>query len=144
MTTRYEFKGLDDWEDDLERLAKELPQELEKFLLRLAYDLQRWVKDKTPVETGYLRNSWQIGEVTRQGDRLQITVYTNVEYALFVENGHRQTKRRVPITAKDGTVTMITLKERFIEGKHMMQLAIDELEAVLPAKMQKLLEDVMA
>jgi len=144
MTTKYEFKGMDDWEDDLERLAKKLPQELERFLLRLAYELQRRVKFKTPKETGYLRNSWQIGEVTRQGDRLQITVYTNVEYALFVENGHRQTKRRVPITAKDGTVTMVTLKERFIEGKHMMQFAIDELEAMLPAKMQELLEDVMA
>ncbi|OCZ53796.1 HK97 gp10 family phage protein [Dehalobacter sp. TeCB1] len=144
MTTSYEFRGLDEWEDDLDRLARELPQELERFLLRLAYDLQNYVKQKTPVETGYLRNSWQIGEVTRQGKALQITVYTNVEYALYVENGHRQTKRKVPITARDGTVTMVTLKERFIEGKHMMQLSIDELEAVLPARMQRLLEDVMA
>ncbi len=144
MTTRYEFKGLDAWEADLERLAKELPQELERFLLKLAYDLQRRVKLKTPVETGYLRNSWQIGEVIRQGNTLQVTIFTNVEYALFVEEGHRQTKHRVPITARDGTVTMVTLKEGFIEGKHMMQLAIDELEAILPVRMQELLEDVMA
>jgi len=144
MTIRYEFRGLDAWDDEVERFARELPQELERFLLRLAYELQRRVKLKTPLKTGYLKNSWQIGEVSRQGNSLQVTVFTNVEYALFVENGHRQTKRKVPITARDGTTTMVTLRERFIEGKHMMQLSIDELEAVLPARMQELLEGVMA
>jgi hypothetical protein len=143
MTTKYEFKGLDDWGDELERMAKELPQELEEFLRDLAFFVQRRVKRRTPVETGYLRNSWQIGEVIRMGETLQIAVYTDVEYALFVEEGHRQTKHTVPITARDGTVTMVTLKEKFIEGRHMMQLAIDDLSKVLPDRMQELLERVM-
>ena len=42
----------------------------------------------TPVDTGFLKNGWDI--VTEgYGVRYKVTIYNNVEYAIYVEYGHR-------------------------------------------------------
>lgn len=57
----------------------------------------RKVKQLTPVDTGALRNSWQ---VAIKGNK--VILYNNMEYAPYIEFGR---------ITKDG---------RFIEGKHML------------------------
>jgi len=44
-------------------------------------------KQRTPVDTGNLRNSWFRGDYKRQGSSASIEINNNAEYASFVEYG---------------------------------------------------------
>ena len=79
---------------DFERYAKEfesLKSEFESFLknwiVKQAGILILKTKQRTPVDTGNLRNSWQIGKYNRQNQKAQIEINNNAEYASFVEYG---------------------------------------------------------
>lgn len=82
---------------------------------------------RTPVDTGLLRRSWQIGEIVRVGDGLEVEIINPVEYAMYVEYGHR-TKNHMG----------------WVEGRFMLTLSLNEVErelpAILEAKMSRLVE----
>ena len=65
--------------------------ELGKFLDTEGLRLLGYVRRRTPVDTGYLRQNWQ---VDRTG--LAITLSNITFYAAFVEYGHRQGRGFVP------------------------------------------------
>lgn len=46
--------------------------------------------DNTPVDSGFLKNGWDI-ESEQDGLRYKVTIFNNVEYAIYVEYGHRTT-----------------------------------------------------
>ena len=77
---------------------------------------------KTPVDTGELRRSWTVGTVEKRGDLYYIEVINPLEYAQYVEYGHRQTPGRyVPAIGKK-------LKKSWVPGKHMLKLSTEELQ----------------
>ena len=45
--------------------------------------------DNTPVDSGFLKNGWDI-ETEQDGLRYKVTIFNNVEYAIYVEYGHRK------------------------------------------------------
>lgn len=109
---------------------------LERFLLRAALDVLGQTKMLTPVDTGNLRNRWEITDVLRSGDVLYVVIFNPVEYASFVEDGHYQSKRFVPGEWRGDKFTYIPnhdkgmmLSERFVPGQHMAQISIDELRS---------------
>lgn len=74
------FKNLDiiGMLDDMEsNFAKELQKLIEKY----GGKLLRNVKQRTPVDTGQLRRSWQLKY--KKGD-LSIRLYNNTEYGLSI------------------------------------------------------------
>ena len=77
------FKNLDiiGMLDDME---SDFVKELQKLVEKHGGILLRNTKMKTPVDTGQLRRSWEL----EKGD-LYVKLYNNVEYAQFVEFGHR-------------------------------------------------------
>ena len=148
---------------ELEKLQKQL-EELEKGKARdkffedcakeMAARLLSLVKPKTPVgvyddpsrKGGTLRRGWTGGKntdaeafarslkVEKSGKTYTITVENNVEYAPYVEYGHRQTPGRyVPAIGK-------RLKEGYVSGKHMLEISEQELEALAPKILQDKLE----
>lgn len=62
-----------------------LKSELQTSLKRVGTQAMRTVKTRTPVDTGHLRGGWQLANA----GILAIELFNNVEYAPFVENGHR-------------------------------------------------------
>ncbi|WP_019123698.1 HK97 gp10 family phage protein [Brevibacillus massiliensis] len=52
------------------------------FLMEMAMRSIRKIKKRTPVNTGELRNSWQIGQVAKKGDAYEIEIFNNTHYAL--------------------------------------------------------------
>lgn len=88
----------------------------------------RKVKKMTPVDTGDLRNNWK-HLVVKRGDTFIITVYNQLQYASFVENGHR-----IVI----GGVTV-----GWVEGKFMLKLTKDEMERIAPVMWKKEIEKEM-
>ena len=64
-----------------------------------------------------MRASWTIGEVQRVGNSLVVAISNPTEYASFVEYGHMTRDRK-----------------RWIEGKFMCTLAIDEVAKLIPQR----------
>ena len=101
------FKNLDiiGMLDDMEsNFAKELQKLIEKY----GGKLLRNVKQRTPVDTGQLRRSWEL-----EKDDLYVKVFNNTEYGLHVEYGHR-------IVERDGKVKGVA------EGVYMLKTSFEK------------------
>lgn len=137
--TDYRFDGLDEWEQRLTQMIEsQYPEEFRKMVIEVAIQLQQKVMENTPVDTGHLRNNWNIGEIQKRGTEYYIEVYNNIEYAESVEYGHRQTPGRfVPGIGK-------RLVKDFVPGKHMMQLSMMEVQKHLPDYLRDWLDDFIS
>lgn len=125
------------------------------FLLRMALKCLRRTKQLTPVDDGQLRNSWQISEVMREGEELYVIIHTvGCDYASFVEDGHWQRSRFLPIYYLDNGSTKgrqmaadirakygadakgVKLRDKWIPGYHMARISLNEIEDELPRQYQ--------
>lgn len=99
---------------------------------------------------GTLRRGWTAGQdaspkefanslpVYKNGNNYTIVVKNNVEYASYVEFGHRQTPGRyVPAIGK-------RLKESFVEGHYMLTFSEDDLRSIAPNILRKKLDKFLA
>lgn len=64
---------------------------------------------------GHLRRSWQVGTVKKQGNKFLVEIFNNVEYASYVEYGHRTRNSK-----------------SWVEGKFMLTISLKEVETLLP------------
>lgn len=88
-----------------------------KVAKRVAQLAIRKVKKMTPVDTGDLRNNWKY-HIVKKGDTYTILIYNQLNYASWIENGHR-----IVIAGK--TVG-------WVEGKFMLKLTKDEMDRIAP------------
>lgn len=73
-------------------------------------------------QVGSLRRAWIIRGVRKIGGEWTATIFNPMEYASYVENGHRQQPGRfVPALGK-------TLKKSWVEGRFMMRLSAEYVE----------------
>lgn len=98
--------------DDLNGLKKDLlnfendfNNTKPKMIKTLADELQEKIKENTPVDTGRLSNSYKIDTNKDNG-----YVYTDVEYAKYVNDGHIR-------------------GNSFVQGKHMYENGLTQFEA---------------
>ena len=141
------------------KAADEADAFLRGFLLEMGLRALAKTKQRTPVQTGYLRNSWQLGDavvilnrrtlkrgknkgrttvtantensvaaslhsVKRSGNELEITLSNPVEYASYVEYGHKSMPwGRPPADEED-----------WVEGYYMATISLDEVRAAMPAR----------
>ena len=119
--TEYKFDGLDEWEKRLvQAIESQYPAEFREMVIKLARELQKEVKEKTPVKTGHLKNEWHVGSIEQRGNEYYIEVYNNVEYVEPVEYGHR---------TRGG--------KGFVKGAQMMELSIQEVQKHLPGYLRE-------
>ena len=82
-------EGLDELLANLSGLGGDIKASSKKALERGAKKIQKNAKYLVPVDTGHLRNSIKTKlEITQDGAKAQ--VYTNLEYASYVEFGTGQ------------------------------------------------------
>ncbi len=76
-------------------------------------------------------------KIAKKGDTYIAWIVNPLEYASFVEYGHRQTPGRyVPeLGAK--------LKKAWVPGRHMLQISMQEVESKLPAFLDAKLQDYL-
>ena len=113
-----DFKAL---RDDLVRFERDI----EKIHLQVAKKvgelIKRRVKLLTPVDVGDLRDGWRT-DVYRRGNSYEIHVYTIMDYAEYVEFGHR-------IVAKiPGSPAYRTVGWQ--EGRFMLTMTMAEIETI--------------
>lgn len=84
--------------EDIKKFEKQVinkKNELNKFLndltLKSAMTFFREIVNNTPIVTGVLRNGWYLSEegVISVGNEYSIDIINNVEYATYVNYGHR-------------------------------------------------------
>jgi len=87
--------------------------------------LGRTIK-RTPVNKGQLRRGWTTTKPVRTGTGVTIEMINNVNYAPYVEYGHRQQPGRyVPAIGK-------RLKKSWVPGQFMMTRSAEEVEKIMP------------
>lgn len=96
---------------------------------------QAKTEKRTPVDTGQLRQNWDTSEVVKRGFNYTVDVINPVEYAEYVEFGHRikhkQTVGRyVPAIGKKLVNPYVVGK--YIEPKYMVTRSIEEVQNELP------------
>lgn len=80
---------------------------------------------------GTLRRGWTVGDVIKNGATYEIEIINPVEYASYVEYGHRQRPGRyVPQIGK-------TLKRGWVPGRFMLTISERELEVDGPKIIEK-------
>lgn len=115
---------------DFKKLAKSFQTALDQrvierwikeFLLEMAFRGERKIKKRTPVGVypnktgGHLRRNWQVGNVQKQGNSYIIEIFNNVEYASYVEYGHRTRNHKA-----------------WVEGRFMAEISMAEMEREMP------------
>ena len=70
---------------------KSLQSDLQSFIKNFVKDKGQEIvartKLRTPVDTGALRNSWQVGDFREKTNAYEIDILNNQEYASYVEYG---------------------------------------------------------
>lgn len=79
------WEGTAALDSKLRMIARNFPKERDIFLRQEAENVKARVKPKTPANTGHLRGKWEVSEPAGGA----IEVFNNVEYAGYVEYGHR-------------------------------------------------------
>jgi len=95
-------------------------------LRRIAGQLLRMVKERTPTDTGHLRRGWTASKIRKVGSQYIVDIINPVNYALYVEKGYR-------IMGGEGNREQVGWQE----GHFMLKISADELEGVAP----KILKD---
>lgn len=149
MGATFEIEG---WKEFTERCEKVVDRwEAKKF--RLMNELAKSCLSETspliPVDTSRLVSSFQVGVVTPN----EAEIGTNVEYALYVNDGHVQHRRFLPISylsaggrgkyIQPGNTKGIMLKEKYIPGKHFLENGMRQAEPHMKNLIESFMEQNM-
>ena len=86
---------------------------------------------------GTLRRGWTIGPIIKEGNTIKVQIFNPVEYASYVEYGHRQEPGRyVPALGKQ-------LKQGWVFGKFMLHNSKEDLEKITPRVIENKLRKYM-
>lgn len=112
---------------------KAVYEELEEWLIDFLLENAQWTlgrtKDRTPVDTGYLKKSWRITNVYRlpSTGSLGFSLINDADYASYVELG-RTTRNR----------------EGWVEGYYMATISMADLEKRLPRRFTREFNKLLA
>ena len=131
MAIKVDIKGLDDSLKKLKDLPYVFDEELSKAMNNEGLDWRDDVRANTPVDSGDLRRSWIFAGVEKSGFIFEMDLSNNLEYADYVEYGHRQEPGRfVPAIGK-------RLKANYVSGYYMLRDGINRLEESLPKSLEE-------
>lgn len=118
-----ELKELRKAAKDLREMQQAIPAFVEACVREVAGRLLAKVVLRTPVDSGELRRGWIIGRVFRTPTGFEVEVTNYVEYAPYVEFGHRTRDHK-----------------GWVEGRFMLTISEKELEQELPPIMKRKLD----
>lgn len=135
-----DFRELEELKNKIEKLGDKKAEFMEACAKELAARLLASASRHTPTGIypsgsgkvgGTLKRGWTIGEIQHIGDMYKIEIINPVEYASYVEYGHRSRNH------KDWT-----------EGKFMMTISEQEIKVATPRilenKLKKLLGEYIS
>lgn len=158
----FEIEG---WVEFVEAYSKFIDKWEEKkivLLQRIGNIMEEEIKPLIPVDTSNLVDKFTVSVTGSES----VSYSTNVEYALYVNDGHVQHKRFLPIRClsaggkkilvskygkqrkgKKGGIGGIMLKERYVSGKHYiengMATAHPRIETLIDDFMEKMMREAL-
>lgn len=124
MRTGFDYSEFEKYKNNFTKMYVQYDAWLNKFLLQEGLRFIAKVKPRTPVDTGDLRNHWQLQGITRRGDVLECWFVNNMYYATFVEYGHAKPYKS---GAAEGSPD-------WVDGYFMMTVTLDEIHRAMPAR----------
>lgn len=138
MRTKSNTKEIKDLIKRIEDFNENKEQILTMLTNEIALRLWRKVRKRTPVgiypegsmkHGGTLRRGWTVGEITEINGVYKVEVINNVEYAPYVEFGHRTRNHKGWVKG----VYMLTISEQEID---------ENLSIIIRIKLEKILKEV--
>lgn len=147
----FKIKGLEELQKELNNLQDNTDAIIEDCAKELAARLLRLVVKRTPVGDysgdsytcasgeqhkghkvpgkvgGTLRRGWTIGEIRKEGDVYKIDIINPVEYASYVEYGHRTANHK-----------------GWVKGHFMMTISEQELEKIAPKVLEQKIKKILS
>jgi Bacteriophage protein of unknown function (DUF646). len=124
-----DYKEFKQFYENCVSLAEELESWLVSFLLENAQWVEGITKERTPVDTGYLKKRWRITNVYRlpSTNSLGFSLINDADYASYVELGHTTRNR-----------------EGWVEGYFMATISMEELNRKLPRRFTREFNKLLA
>ena len=121
-------------QDKISKMDNEFENFLKEYMVEMAERVIAKTKRKTPVGTpestgipnyvgGTLKRNWQIGDIRKAGNNIEVEILNPTEYATEVEYGHR-------IMAGAGH----TEEKGWKEGRFMLTISVNEIRAQMPLR----------
>ena len=108
---KIDTKVLKDYRNSLGKFKRVTDEIFMEAVYEVAGRVFRATVKNTPVDTGFLRESWNIDDIKKKGSVYEIEISNDVEYASYVEYGHRIVRGGNTLGWKDG-VFMLTISEK--------------------------------
>lgn len=120
----FDYSSFLRYRNNFNKMYKQFDSWLNAFLLKEGMRFIAGVKPRTPVDTGDLRNHWQLNGITRKGDTLNCWFVNSMNYATFVEYGHAKPYKSGAAEGSDD----------WVPGYFMMTVTLDQIERSMPAR----------
>lgn len=120
------YEDFKEYKKNLTKMVNKFDKWLHNFLLNQGMKFIAQVKTRTPVDTGDLRNHWQLDGITTEGDDLRCWFVNSMYYADFVEYGHAKPYKSGALPGSND----------WVDGFFMMTLSIDEIERNMPEEFE--------
>lgn len=101
---------------------KDFNQFLKNLLIEMAERVIAKTKPRTPVDTGALRDAWQLGDIHGEGKNISVEILNGMDYATDIEYGHR--------------IVVHGSEVGWYEGRFMLKISIDEIRRQIPLRYQ--------
>lgn len=158
----FEIEGWDEFVEDFACLIDKWEEKKIILLQRIGTIMEQEIKPLIPSDTSRLEGSFTVSVTGSES----VQYSTNVEYALYVNDGHVQHKRFLPIRylgangkkmlvskygkrrkGKKGGVGGIMLKEKYVAGKHYiengMTTATPRIETLINSFMEQTMREAL-
>lgn len=120
----FDYSQFEQYRNRFNTMYSQFDTWLTSFLLNQGMRFLAGVKPRTPVDTGDLRNHWQLAGITREGSVLKCWFVNTMYYATFVEYGHAKPYKS---GAAEGGPD-------WVEGYFMMTVTLDQIYRQMPAR----------
>lgn len=123
MAFTIDFSELKAYNRAVKYFADDFNSFLKKFLIEMADRIIARVKPRTPVDTGALRRSWELGDIKGEGRNISVEILNGMDYATDIEYGHR--------------IVVHGSEVGWYEGRFMLKISMDEIRKQMPLRYQK-------
>lgn len=133
---------------DLLQLRKDHDKFLKEAIQNIALRAIAKIKLRTPVDTGTLRNAWQIIDILKLGNAYIAIITNGTDYVEHVEYGHRVRQKKLKAKAETPKLKVNTpeavqnkkkkavkkkpmkgrVKNGYVPGIYMMTISMREIE----------------
>lgn len=125
MAFSINYKELSAYISSVTLMKNDFNKFLREFLLEMADRVIARVKPRTPVDTGALRRSWELGDIKGEGKNISVEILNEMDYATDIEYGHR---------IMGGSEHNVEVG--WYEGRFMLKISIDEIRKQMPIRYQ--------